>query len=226
MKYLIYALADPRSGQWRYIGRSSSGLKRPRRHRWLARRGEASYKANWIRQLLAAGLEYQIVVLEAFASTGGLAEAERDWIAAACAVGVELTNLTLGGEEVRSWKQQASAAKQRGVPKSASWRANISAGLKGKKKSLAHCAKLKAACALRQPISSETKAKLSLAGQNRRHTPEDLAKMRGRKHTAEELEKMRAKSTGRRHDEKTRARLREVALQRPRGKHGWLAPKT
>ena len=35
-KFLIYGLVDPRDGQLRYVGKSTSGLRRPRSH-WYPR---------------------------------------------------------------------------------------------------------------------------------------------------------------------------------------------
>lgn len=63
-RFIIYGLLDPRIGEYRYIGKSSSGTRRPRLHAWFARRNERGHKANWIRSLLAEGLEYVIVVIE------------------------------------------------------------------------------------------------------------------------------------------------------------------
>ncbi len=98
--YIIYALADPRSGQWRYIGKSCSGLERPKVHGTpssLAVGGNL-HKDRWIKQLQGHGLSYGIEVLETFLSKFQLDDAERDWIAAARAAGVPLTNQTDGGE--------------------------------------------------------------------------------------------------------------------------------
>lgn len=101
-KFLIYALVDPRDGHWGYIGRSSSGLKRPRQHGAPAnlRAGEVINpdKWAWLTDLSCGGLVYGIEVLEEFPSADCLDEAEREWISAARSQGVALTNGTVGGQ--------------------------------------------------------------------------------------------------------------------------------
>jgi hypothetical protein len=99
-KYLIYALVDPRSGQWRYIGKSTSGLRRPKAHGRPSSLAEGGnrHKDRWIRQLHDLGLSYDIEVLEDFPTSAGLEGAEIEWIAAARAAGVPLTNQTDGGD--------------------------------------------------------------------------------------------------------------------------------
>jgi hypothetical protein len=97
-RHLIYALVDPRSGQWRYIGKSSSGLRRPREHVRAYFLRSSTHKINWVKSLLAQGLEPQIEVLEELQGPESLGEAEMEWIAAARAAGCQLTNETDGGE--------------------------------------------------------------------------------------------------------------------------------
>src|ERR1700690_2202204 len=98
---LIYALTDPRSGDIRYVGRSSSGLTRPQQH--LAPAGLAAdtgHKANWIRELVRLGFKPGIVVLEHLAddcTEDALIAAEIRWIANYKPQG-RLTNMTDGGE--------------------------------------------------------------------------------------------------------------------------------
>lgn len=103
-KYLIYALVDPRDGAWRYVGKSSSGLKRPLHHgRPSVLAKDKTHKANWIRGLAQQGLRYCIEILEEFSDPGALNVAEIEWIAAARLVGVSLTNLTDGGDGATGW---------------------------------------------------------------------------------------------------------------------------
>jgi len=94
MKYLVYALVDPRTLLVRYVGKSSCGLKRPRYHKSSKRH---SYCMNWVRSLQAAGFEYSIVVLEE-CTLETLSSSERWWIAYGRVCGWPLTNLTDGGE--------------------------------------------------------------------------------------------------------------------------------
>lgn len=105
-RFLIYGLVDPRNGHLRYIGRSSSGLTRPRGHKCpsnLSR--EIGHKANWIRQLLAQGLSYDIVVIEEFDSQSELDTAEEFWIAYFASIGCDLTNKAKGGQGPKGYRQ-------------------------------------------------------------------------------------------------------------------------
>jgi hypothetical protein len=98
-RYLIYALVDPRDGQWRYIGKSVNWLARPYAH--YSERRRCAPKDQWVRCLEELGLFYEVEVLEYLPSEQGLDEAEREWIAAARRVGAPLTNLTAGGRRRR-----------------------------------------------------------------------------------------------------------------------------
>src|SRR6266436_3119666 len=107
---------DPRDGQWRYVGKSSSGLRRPRSHGLSFLNKERTYKANWIRQLQSLGLNYEIEVLEDLESADRLAEAEMEWIAECRRQGVALTNLTDGGEGALGFKQPPEMIEKRIAP--------------------------------------------------------------------------------------------------------------
>lgn len=104
-KYLIYALVDPRDGRWRYVGKSGSGLNRPRAHgRPSVLAKDKTHKANWIKVLISQGLLYDIEILEELSSSRELIPAEMEWIAAARRAGVSLTNMTDGGEGIPGLK--------------------------------------------------------------------------------------------------------------------------
>jgi hypothetical protein len=97
-KFLIYGLVDPRTGEIRYVGRSSSGMGRPGSHRkpqYLEK--DRSHKGNWVRKLLSLGLDYSVTILEEVAAAE-LSSRERFWIAEGRRRGWPLTNLTDGGE--------------------------------------------------------------------------------------------------------------------------------
>lgn len=79
----------------RYVGLSSSGMRRPKSHRKIR---ADTYCSCWVQSLIRTGFEYEIVVLEEFNSTDPLPQAERWWIAYGRASGWPLTNLTDGGE--------------------------------------------------------------------------------------------------------------------------------
>jgi hypothetical protein len=99
-KFLIYGLVDPVSGQLRYIGLSTRGLKRPRSTEGRVRRGgegKDTYKVNWIRGLIAKGLHYGIVIIQELPDAEGLYESEKHWIKYFRQMGCPLTNTSDGG---------------------------------------------------------------------------------------------------------------------------------
>lgn len=151
----VYGLVDPRTLLVRYVGKTVSGMRRPRNHGEAARLKARTYCAAWVHSLHAAGLTYTIVVLE-HGPKDQLSDIERWWIAYGRACGWPLTNLTDGGDGapgvVRSAESRAAAAERirgdrnpakrpevqakisaatqgrgRGVPKSVATRARMSA---------------------------------------------------------------------------------------------------
>jgi hypothetical protein len=142
-KFLIYGLVDPRDGQLRYVGKSSSGLKRPRSE-WrnaLAGHEGRGRKVCWIKNLLKAGLElYGVVVIQEFDDDGILGQAERFWIAYFRQIGCRLTNDTDGGEGVSGYIPTADLRRARSeffrsVTRTPEWKENISKSKLGKKRS-------------------------------------------------------------------------------------------
>lgn len=99
-KHLIYGLCDPRTDEIRYVGRSSSGFTRPRDP-------HSAHCGNWIQSLHKLGLIPWICILEELGPTDDvddrLNEAERCWIKILRERGVNLTNLTDGGERGRKF---------------------------------------------------------------------------------------------------------------------------
>jgi hypothetical protein len=199
--FLVYALVDPRTKQWRYIGKSSQGLERPRQHAHRAAL-ETSHKASWIKQLQALGLRYEIEVVEEFISHEGLYEAEQEWIARAVELGIPLTNLKDRGPGAsglsvgfRKGSRHTNAAKMKiGLgarrPCSAQKRDKIiarkrepAAAARARVQMLAAWtdtdSKLRQAVAARygRPLSLVTKAKLSVLAKQRVISPETRAKM-------------------------------------------------
>lgn len=136
--YLVYGLVDPRSGELRYVGKSSTGLKRPGQHTLpsvLKVEGHLP-KARWARQLLAVGLKPEVEVLERHETAEALADAERHFIAYFRSIGCNLTNLTDGGEGEGPF---------RGMRHLASSRLKTSLALRGRRHSEAHTEKVAAA---------------------------------------------------------------------------------
>ena len=98
-KYLIYGLIDPRTGELRYVGKSSSGLKRPKDHWKPSILNKQPTKAiNWIKSLISKGMLPQIEILEELDSSLLLNDSEKFWIASVKATGAELLNMTNGGD--------------------------------------------------------------------------------------------------------------------------------
>jgi hypothetical protein len=95
--YLVYGLVDPRSGELRYVGKSCSGLARPRAH---ARRlkWDRGHCRNWVKSLVDAGLKPEVEVLEGHETAEALVEAEKHFIAYFRSIGCNLTNVTAGGD--------------------------------------------------------------------------------------------------------------------------------
>lgn len=101
-RHLIYALIDPRTNETRYIGRSSSGLKRPRTHGYKRSLLIGDHTHNWVKSLIELGLSYEIKVLDVFSPDTAelnktLNDREMERIAEYRRLGHRLTNKTDGG---------------------------------------------------------------------------------------------------------------------------------
>ncbi len=105
-KFLIYGLVDPRDGQLRYVGKSTSGLERPKAHGHPSvLRKSQGYKANWLRLLKSMDLSHSIVIIQEFEDSEILPVAEIYWISYFKGMGCRLTNMTDGGEGVSGLKR-------------------------------------------------------------------------------------------------------------------------
>lgn len=97
-KFLVYALVDPRNGEIRYIGKSSSGLKRPKHH--FAKSVRLKHQLpiySWINKLLKMGLVPTIEILEE-TDKKTLPFVEMYYIKISKKDGDRLLNLTEGGD--------------------------------------------------------------------------------------------------------------------------------
>lgn len=181
-KFLIYALVDPRDGSIRYVGKSTQGLTRPRRH--ISRADQAgTKKVAWLRSLSIVGVQPQISVLEVLPSEDGLAEREISWIAAGLNVyGWPLTNMTAGGEGMLGYRfseesREKMAAAKRGRKRSAESVERSAAGHRGKARP--RDAVERSAAALRgRKIDPAIVEKGAAKNRGRRHSPETISKMR------------------------------------------------
>lgn len=189
LKHLVYALVDPRTGEPRYVGRSSSGLSRPRKHSTpKALANDPTYKGNWLRQLRAQGRRCSIVVLLSAHSSDCLDEAERFWIAELRRRGHRLTNLTEGGEGTVGRKLSAEAkakigAAHKGKVVSADTRQLLREARQGQEFSAETLAKLSTAARGRaswckdKTLSDETRRRMSDAHKGRSPSPEHRARL-------------------------------------------------
>jgi hypothetical protein len=200
-KHLIYALLDPRNGEIRYVGKSSSGLQRAQSHGGPKRlAADDTHKGRWIRVLAEQGLRYQIRVLEE-TTAEDLARAEVDWIARGHALGWNLTNATDGGDgglpglqhtaETREKVRQSKLGKKR-APFTPEARANMAAAQKrryaeqgvseaaieknrasntGKKRSAETCERIRASRS-GTTLTEEHKARIGESGRGKKRTPE------------------------------------------------------
>lgn len=135
--FLVYALVDPRTRQVRYIGKSCSGMERPKQHTMPCFLRGKTHKENWVRSVLAAGLEPEIRVLELASGPEALSEAERAWIARGHAAGWPLTNATSGGDGVPGLVRTAEHRRKvsealKGRPLPASTRASVAAAFRAR----------------------------------------------------------------------------------------------
>lgn len=84
----------------RYVGRSTSGLKRPQAHFSPRELQKRDHCHNWLRGIASVGLHAEIEVLEVIVSEevdAALNEAEDFWIQYLRSIGCPLTNLREGG---------------------------------------------------------------------------------------------------------------------------------
>jgi len=99
-RYIVYGLVDPDTKELRYVGKSSSGLRRAAQHtkpHYILRDGNVR-KVNWIKKLLAGKKEPLVYVLEECIGPEELNLAEIDAISYYRFLGCNLTNIQPGGE--------------------------------------------------------------------------------------------------------------------------------
>jgi len=138
----IYALSSPTAPETvRYVGQSQNPRARLRGHMGDARGGAKSHRANWLRQLIAAGLEPALQILEGAALDNWI-ERERFWIAHYRGLGARLVNQTDGGEGTLGfrWSEEERlrmSETRTGKKRPPETGARISAANRGKKMPLA-----------------------------------------------------------------------------------------
>ncbi len=234
--YIIYGLRDPYTQEIRYVGKSSSGLKRPKAHFTPSGRRARTYCARWLRSLKR---QPDIVVLQVVALRDELANAERAWIAIGrAALGNRLTNLTIGGEgctgravsaETRAklrvansnkptnWRAiEKAAAKNRQLWATSEYRSRMSSTLRGLKRSV-EARRTTSRVTRERWRDPQFKAKTSVAIAKGKRTPEARETRRssvGRWHTAATKARIAQTLRGRRRPPETIAKVRARAIGR------------
>ena len=95
---LVYGLFDPETGRIRYVGKSVSGMRRPKQHVQPNRLVGGTHKVRWVQSLLKRGLQPVIQVLSKCSSIEELVSKEVALIKMLKEDGEDLTNLTEGGD--------------------------------------------------------------------------------------------------------------------------------
>lgn len=205
----IYALFDPREPEHvRYVGKTVKKLhSRLKDHITQSRKEQyTTHKCNWIRKLLAEGVEPCIRVIEVV-SESNWQQHEISQIALHKEMMHNLTNSTLGGE---------------GVVVTEELRAKMCASQKGKVVSEATRQKIREAN-LGKKHSDETKAKQRERMLGNTHTlgycPSEATRQKHREimlarvpyaHTPESKKKISETSKGRKHSDATRQKISEI----------------
>jgi len=169
----LYTLADPRTGEVRYVGWTSlDPHRRLRCHLAEAKGHGGCHRLHWIRQLMSIGL-HPVQRIAALLEVEDGPSSEIRYIAALRACGIRLTNCTDGGDGApgRTHYLSEDAKKrigvaQRGRKATPEARLAMSRASKGKKKSTEH----RVAISLGR-IGKKFPA-LSLAQSGMKHTPE------------------------------------------------------
>mgnify|MGYP001589053757 CR=1 FL=1 len=143
LRHVIYGLTDPRTFELRYVGRSSSGLRRARGHSTPTSLRLHDHCHRWIRELVEHGLRPIAAVVESCPDghpdpNSWLNERERYWIALKRAEGCPLTNISDGGAGLsgRKWSVEQTETMRRkmtGRKFSKEIRARMSESHKGKR---------------------------------------------------------------------------------------------
>ena len=195
--YLIYGLTDPRHfrlGELRYIGKSSSGLKRPKAHLWPSSCRKKTHLGSWLSTLREVGLLPVIETIQICNSEGELNAAEVSWIAFSRGIGINLTNHTDGGEGKTGLKH-SDATKEKMASKKRGKKASLETRAKQAAKFVSKETRERMAQAKRGTrLSDITKKKVSEAGKGRKHTED--AKSRIRKAVKLRWSKIKETQTG------------------------------
>lgn len=204
----IYALADPRTKEIKYIGKTNRTLEARLSQHLSQSIQEKNYRANWIKSLIKQNLKPETILLEE-CSEENWAEREKFWISYGREQNWRLTNSTEGGEGCSNPSDKT--------------RKKLSESMKGKQHSLGY------------KFSEESRRKMSESRRGKNRSPETIRKMseasKGNKHAlghkhSKEIrrkisESMKGKQNrlGYKHSEESRRKMSESR----RGKNSSLS---
>lgn len=224
----VYALIDPFTKAVRYVGWSVDVKTRFVRHLTYAKRlSDQTYRARWIRSLLA---QREIPILQILESGIGYsyADCEKRWIKHFRSIGARLTNLTDGGDGVigcvfseheiarrREWAIQAAKTR----PQEMKDRIAASHRALGRHVTPENKQKLRESNK-RRVLSPEQRSRLrqALLDRHWKMPPEMVEAMsrlhKGKTVSAETRQKLSAACKGRKHTEEERQRMRDAWAER------------
>ena len=144
----IYVLKHPETGKVRYVGKTARTLEKRLGEHLRSSKSYSHRCANWIKSLQKQGLTPSIELLEKV-NLSELEEKEIAWIKKFREEGLDLTNLTDGGEGTIGLKRSAESRKKmsmahKGKKLSEEHKRSISKALKGRKKHPGHGTKVSA----------------------------------------------------------------------------------
>ena len=128
----VYTLTDPRNGMPFYVGKGVG--RRCHFHAWEAKNSDKpTYKLNKIRKIQSLGLDIVVNKVEENVSHEQAKELECFLIAEMRGFGIDLTNLTDGGDGRAGYVISEETRNKLGRPKSEADKQRISEALKGNK---------------------------------------------------------------------------------------------
>lgn len=183
----IYGLVDPRDESIRYVGKCGDLGRRLGQHLQSRARDAHTAKGAWINELVDAGKQPEITVLEKLAPEADWEVRERFWIAQLTVLGAPLTNATAGGIGGRvpaatspeaNAKRSASLRALRGSYMTPQVRAKIGAANLGKIRTAETREKIRTvrASQVMPTMDATNRQRMSELMKLRVRTPEEIAK--------------------------------------------------
>lgn len=191
----IYTLADPTTGEIRYVGKAIDLAARFHGHFYENHQTSKSHKANWIKSLKDRGLKPVMEVLEQ-TTDDDWQESERFWIESLRQLGFKLTNLTVGGDGIT---RMLPEVREKIRQKKLGTKASPETLEKRRLSMLKHLPKMRL-LKLGTHHSESTRKKIGDSNRGGKRTAETRAKMSawqiGRKMSPEAIEKSRQANLG------------------------------